>query len=413
MSVDQPSATPQPDVVVPAGGRLILFSPKNVWRVGWTIFGLIVIGLLLQFIIGDGGAVIFTLLMSWFASIAMEPAVAPLSRHMKRGLATGMVMLALGIAMVIFVVVFGQLLVDQVARLAAAVPDLIARTLDQITKQTGTKLDIPGLLKGLNIDPGTVAGYAATVLTNAISIIGTVVGSVFGIFTFLLFTFYLSADGPRFRLWIASLFPERLQTVATTVWDTTATKTGNYVAARVVLATINSVTTGIVFWAIGMPYWLALAIWTGVVAQFVPTIGTYIAIILPVIVGIISPQPWLGLAALAWALLYQQVENLTIEPRISARAVDVHPAVAFAVVMLGGSLFGAAGALLAIPVSAMLLSLMDIYQTRYDLVPELAAQAPQPRAQNRRRASWRSRHPRPAGVPASDTVAASVDPPTS
>ncbi|MFN8158750.1 MAG: AI-2E family transporter [Candidatus Nanopelagicales bacterium] len=376
----------------PAAGRVILFSPRNVWRIGWTIFALVAIGLMIQFIIGDGGAVIFTVLMAWFASIAMEPAVAPLSRHMKRGLATGLVMLLFGIAVVVFVIVFGQLLVDQVGRLIAQIPELITQVLDKIAQQTGTKLDIGGLLKGLNIDPGTIASYAGSFLSSALSIVGTVLTSVFGVFTFALFTFYLSADGPRLRLYLASLFPDRLQTVVTTVWDTTATKTGNYVAARVVLATINSVTTGIVFWAIGMPYWLALAIWTGVVAQFVPTIGTYIAIILPVIVGFISPTPWLGLAALVWALLYQQVENLTIEPRISARAVDVHPAVAFAAVMLGAALFGAAGALLAIPVGAMLLSLMDIYQARYDLVPELAEQMPKPRTQNRRRAQWRQVH---------------------
>ena len=63
-------------------------------------------------------------------------------------------------------------------------------------------------------------------------------------------------------------------------------------------------------------------LWTGIVAQFVPTIGTYISIILPVIVGLLSPNPWLGVIALAWAIAYQQVENLTIEPRISAKAVD-------------------------------------------------------------------------------------------
>jgi predicted PurR-regulated permease PerM len=311
---------------------------------------------------------------------------------MKRGLATGLVMLALGIAIIVFIVVFGQLLVDQIATLIKSLPDLVNRILDEIAKRTGSQLDIPGLLSSLNLDPGTIAGYAGSFLSSALSIAGTVLTSVFGVFTFALFTFYLAADGPRLRLYLASLFPQQLQTVVTTVWDTTATKTGNYVAARVVLATINSVTTGIVFWAIGMPYWLALSIWTGVVAQFVPTIGTYIAIILPVIVGIISPTPWLGLAALVWALLYQQVENLTIEPRISARAVDVHPAVAFAAVMLGAALFGAAGALLAIPVSAMLLSLMDTYQARYDLLPELAAQAPRPRTQSRRRAAWRMRH---------------------
>ena len=118
--------------------------------------------------------------------------------------------------------------------------------------------------------------------------------------------------------------------MAEQVWGITAEKTGNYVAARVLLAFINGATSAIVFFAIGMPSWLALGIWTGVVAQFVPTIGTYIAIILPVLVGLLSGNPWIGVIALIWAILYQQVENLTIEPRINARAVNVHPAVAFA-----------------------------------------------------------------------------------
>ena len=128
-----------------------------------------------------------------------------------------------------------------------------------------------------------------------------------------------------------------------------------------VLALINAVTTAVVFVAIGMPYWLPLALWTGVVAQFVPTVGTYIAIVLPVVVGLLTPQPWLGVAALVWAVLYQQVENLLIEPRISARAVDVNPAVSFGAVLLGAALFGAAGAFLAVPVIAMLLALLNIY----------------------------------------------------
>jgi len=126
-----------------------------------------------------------------------------------------------------------------------------------------------------------------------------------------------------------------------------------------------------VFAVIGMPYWLPLALWTGVVAQFVPTIGTYIAIVLPVLVGLLSPNPWLGVIALAWGLLYQQVENLTIEPKISAKAVDINPAVAFGSVLLGAALFGIAGAFLAVPVTAMLLSLLDIYGRRYDLASEL------------------------------------------
>jgi len=125
-----------------------------------------------------------------------------------------------------------------------------------------------------------------------------------------------------------------------------------------------------VFFAIGLPYWLPLAIWTGVVAQFVPTIGTYIAIILPVLVGLLSDRPVTGVIALVWALLYQQVENLTIEPRISAKAVDVNPAVSFGAVLLGAALFGVAGAFLAVPVVAMMLALLDIYGKRYELVTD-------------------------------------------
>jgi predicted PurR-regulated permease PerM len=159
--------------------------------------------------------------------------------------------------------------------------------------------------------------------------------------------------------------------MAVDVWDVTAQKTGGYVGARLVLAFINGSTSAIVFLIIGMPSWLALGIWTGIVAQFVPTIGTYIAIALPVLVGLLSDNPVIGVIALVWAIIYQQVENLTIEPRISARAVNVHPAVAFASVMLGAALFGVAGALLAIPVSAMAIALTETYRKRYDLRADL------------------------------------------
>ena len=201
---------------------------------------------------------------------------------------------------------------------------------------------------------------------------GSVAGAIFSLFAIILLTFYLSADGPRLRLWLASLLPPQPQRLFLSIWDLSMVKTGGYVAARVVLAAINGATSALVFLIIGMPSWLALGIWTGLVAQFVPTIGTYIAIALPVLVGLASPEPWIGVVALGWAVLYQQVENLTLEPRISARAVHLHPGVAFASVMLGASLFGAGGALLAIPVTAMLMAVFDAYVER-------TARRPRPR----------------------------------
>jgi predicted PurR-regulated permease PerM len=174
-------------------------------------------------------------------------------------------------------------------------------------------------------------------------------------------------------MWVASLVPPKQQEVFGVAWDLAVLKTGGYVSARLVLAAICGGLSSLFMLIIGMPYWLALGIWTGLVAQFVPTIGTYIAIALPVFVGLVGPEPWQGLALLAFALVYQQIENVTIEPRISAEAVDVHPAVSFAAVMFGAALFGVAGAFVAVPVAALMLALFGIYSKKYDLVPEIAA----------------------------------------
>jgi len=270
----------------------------------------------------------------------------------------------------VFIVAFGSLLVDQLSQLVSRIPTLIDSALEFVNTHFNQSLTLQGILDGVgfgNLDFGSIAQKIGG---NVIGILSSVLGSVFGVFTFALFVFYYSAQMPQLQVWIASLFPARQQGIVRDVWRLTAEKTGGYVAARVVLGTINSVTSGIVFFAIGLPYWLPLAIWTGVVAQFVPTIGTYIAIILPVLVGLLSDKPVTGVIALVWALLYQQVENLTIEPRISAKAVDVNPAVSFGAVLLGAALFGVAGAFLAVPVVAMMLALLDIYGKRYELATD-------------------------------------------
>ncbi len=363
---------PTSDRVSSTGGeQTIRFDTRNIWRIGFIALAIVAIGLLISFLVEDGGGVFFIILMAWFASIAMEPAVSRLARRMKRGFATAIVMVSVVLFLIIFGAAFGNLLIKQIAELIQALPGLLDNAIDWVNQQTNSSYEVTDLWNQLNITPAQSAMYATEVLSGVIGIIGSLAISFFGLFTFGLFAFYLSADAPRFRRYVASLFAPKFQPRMAQIWDITALKTGNYVAARVILATINGTTSALVFWIIGMPSWLALGIWTGLVAQFVPTIGTYIAIALPVLVGVLSDNPWVGVLALFWALIYQQVENLTLEPRISARAVNVHPAVAFASVLVGAALFGVAGALLAIPVAAMIMSLVDIWQLRYEVVEEV------------------------------------------
>ncbi len=356
--------------------RTIVFESKNVWRTSFIVLAVVAIALLLKFLLDDGGSVIFIVLMSWFASIAMEPVVRRLAKHMRRGIATASVMLSVLVFFIIFGATFGNLLFNQIADLVKSLPGILDSALAWFNQRTNSSYEIVDLWEQLNLTPAKSAEYAATVLQGVVGLLGSVALGFFGLFTLGLFTFYLSADAPRFRRYIRSLFTPKFQPLAEQVWSITAEKTGNYVAARIVLAVINGGTSAIVFFAIGMPSWLALGIWTGLVSQFVPTIGTYIAIVLPVLVGLLSGNPWIGVIALIWAILYQQVENLTIEPRISARAVNVHPAVAFAAVMLGAALFGVAGALLAIPIAAMAISLIEVRQLRHEVPEEELAEEP-------------------------------------
>ena len=96
---------------------------------------------------------------------------------------------------------------------------------------------------------------------------------------------------------------------------------------------------------------------------------------MPVLVGLTSADPIDGVLALAYALVYQQIENLTLEPKISANAVDMHPAVAFASVLLGAALFGVAGAFCAVPVAALGLALFEIYSRTYETLPQFGSPA--------------------------------------
>lgn len=360
------------DKGAPAPGRTILFEPRNVWRVGLVVLGLIALYLVLSFVLRSGGSLLFTVFTAWFVSLAMEPAVSRLAHHVPRAAATGIVLLAVVAAVGIFFGLFGNLVVQQVTNLVEAIPDLVDRALAFVDEQFGVQYSLDDLLKQVQKNASSAANIAGNVAGGILSFVGALAGAVGTFFIFALMLFYLSADGPRLRRWIASLFPPKAQEATLVVWDTMAEKTGRYVGARLLLATVNATCSAIVFGIIGLPSWLALALWTGIVAQAIPAIGTYISIALPVLVGALSPNPWLGLIVLAWGVLYQQVENLTIEPRISSRAVNVHPAVSFGSVILGTAMFGIAGALLAIPVVAMLFTLLDLYRTRYELVPELA-----------------------------------------
>lgn len=343
----------------------VIFDRHNLWRVAWTVVAVFVIVRFLLFVHRDGGGVLGTIIMAWAASLALEPAVRRLSRHMRRGLATVVVLLSLVLSGAVFLALFGSMLASQITMFVEGIPDYV----DSLDRLLSEYVDADALKEQVS-QPQDLGAVASSVAGGVLSFVAALVGSLFQVLTFSFFVFYLTADGPRLRSWLARLLPPRQQKVFITVWDLALAKTGGYVAARMTLAVCSATAMALFLLVIGVPYWLPLGIWTGVVAQFVPTVGTYIAIALPVLVGLGSDNPLQGLFVLIFGTVYQQVENLILEPRISSRAVEVHPAIAFGSVLLGASLFGVAGAFIAVPAAALGVALLAIYTRKYDLLAE-------------------------------------------
>jgi predicted PurR-regulated permease PerM len=340
------------------------------WRRTWLVVGVLLLTVLLGFFFVRGASTLYYVVMAWFVALAMEPAVAKLAQFMKRGLATGVVMLLALLFLGAFLWVFGSLFVDQVTSFISALPDMASDALAWFNRVTGSSYTFATVLDRLGITPADVASYADDVAFGVLGLLASVLSGFLGLFILGFFVFYVSAGMPSLRSWIARRLRPDVQVPFLAAWDLTRIKVGGYIAARVVLAAINSFLSGIVFALVGLPYWLPLALWTGIVAQFVPNIGTYISIALPVLVGLTSGDPLIGVYVLIWGIAYQQVENLTIEPRISARAVNLHPAVSFGAALLGAQLFGLSGALLAVPVAATGMAMLEIYKRRYELSPQ-------------------------------------------
>ena len=118
-----------------------------------------------------------------------------------------------------------------------------------------------------------------------------------------------------------------------------------------------------------VPYAPALAVWVGLVSQFIPTIGTYLAGALPMLIAF-TVNPWYALWVLVFVVIYQQFENYVLQPKLTAKTVDIHPAVAFGSVIAGTALLGAVGALIAIPAIATLQAFLGAYVKRYDVTDD-------------------------------------------
>ena len=336
-----------------------------------TVLVLVIAFQLVSWAFGKSKDFLFLLLIAWLLGIAITPLVEFLTkRGMRRGLSTFLTLLGLVLLSVGFIAAFGQLLASQLASLIFQIPTLVEGFIGWLNASFNLGIDPVSIEQSLNISNSQVASVAQDLAGGIFGVVISIFGFIFNLFTLLLFAFYFAAEAPNMKKTIGSWLPTRQQIIFTTVWQVATEKTGGFVISRVILASLNAFFTSTFLLLIGVPYWLPLGIFTGIVSQFVPTVGAFIGGIIPAVVAVVN-DPKDGLFVVIFVTIYQQIENYLFTPRISSMTMDIHPAVAFASVIIFAGFFGAVGALIGIPIAAAIISIVQTYGKRYELIPEL------------------------------------------
>jgi predicted PurR-regulated permease PerM len=273
------------------------------------------------------------------------------------------------------------LVVDQVQGLIRSVP----RSLDELTRLLqrlpfGLDLEAsPDLRREIfsfsNRFGDRVQGAALGAAGNVVNIGATAAGIIVRLLAIGLVTFYLVADGPRFRQALARPLPPERQREMLAIWELAVAKTGGYIYSRLLIAVIAAVAHWLALVLLGVPWPLPLGVWMGVTTAFVPVVGVYLGGVLLLLVAAASDVVD-TLWVLGFIVVYQQIENYVLAPKVQARTMELHPAVAFVAVLVGATLLGAVGALLALPVAAITKALLSSYVRRHQLIDELDELAP-------------------------------------
>ncbi|MFJ2930402.1 AI-2E family transporter [Streptomyces massasporeus] len=312
---------------------------------------------------------LINILIAFFLALAIEPAVSWMaSRGVRRGLAAFIVFIGVMVVSAGFVTLLGSVLADQIIKLIEGFPEYLDSVINWINTHFKTDLKRVDIQEGL-LRSDWLRNYVQNSATGVLDVSAQVIGGLFQLLTVALFSFYFAADGPRLRRAICSVLPPARQAEVLRAWEIAVNKTGGYIYSRGLMALISGVAHFVLLQALDVPYAPVLAVWVGLVSQFIPTIGTYLAGALPMLIAF-TVDPWYALWVLIFVVIYQQFENYVLQPKLTSKTVDIHPAVAFGSVIAGTALLGAVGALIAIPAIATLQAFLGAYVKRYDVTDD-------------------------------------------
>lgn len=300
--------------------------------------------------------------LAFFLAVGLEPAVSWLAQHKwRRGAAVSAVLLTLVGILVGFLVMAITPLVDQATQFAAHAPEYLKDLTSKGSALTelNTRFDLQTKVQNL-------------VTKNQDTLMNGILGAgamVFGVLTntviVMILTAYFLGNLPAIRRTIYRFVPSTRRPRAILIGDQMFAKIGGYVLGNVLISLIAGAVTFVWLIVFGVPYALLLAIGV-MILDLIPAVGATIAAVVVSLIALTVSLP-VGIATAVFFIVYQTVENYYLSPKVMGRVVEIPDVVTVAAVLIGGTLLGVIGAIVAIPLAAaVLLLLREVLFPRLD-----------------------------------------------
>jgi predicted PurR-regulated permease PerM len=299
-----------------------------------------------------------------------------LSRLIPRGIAIAIVVIALLALLVLATIVLVPLAVGQLASLAEQAPRLLDEAYSW-ARRVVENLDQAGLLdtspdQAMAQLQATGAQRAEGLLENVVArAFDTLSGTVGGVFTTLsviLIAAYLLVDGERFKFGTIRLLPVQYRDDALVLFSDVIEALSRYLAGLLVSLTFQGIASTIALTLLGVPYAILLGIWT-TIGAIVPFIGSYIGAV-PATIVAFTVSPTTGVLTALTYVLINFIDGNLIAPRVQGNAIRVSPLFVFLAVIAGGQIAGIWGALMAVPILAVIRVVFDFLLERVVVVPQ-------------------------------------------
>ena len=291
-------------------------------------------------------------LIALFLALALDPFVSFLMRRgiRRRPVAIAVTYLLLFSGITALGATFIPTLVDEVNDFIDAVPGLV----EDLTAGRGRlgflEREYQIVDRVQEVVSGTDLSRLLGVSGTAIAVTKGVVTAIVATITIVVLTLFMLLEGPRWVERFFGLLPEesrpRWERVGRNIYATV----GGFVAGALTIALVAGITSAIVLSVLGVSYAFALALLVALL-DLIPLAGATIATVVVSTIAFLDSGWKIGLAALVWFVVYQQIENHALYPLVYSRTVQLSPLAILIAVLVGASLAGILGALAAIPIA--------------------------------------------------------------